>query len=145
MTPPNAREALTTASRTRPADGVEDRLRRIEAKLDQLLAARQPDVEVIDAATLARRLGRSRDWVYDNADQLGALRTGLGGRMSFAWPTVLDALSGRHPSERSPSPKPSDSRRLRPRRRSSSGTNGDVVPELLPVRPPKPGRGRSRS
>lgn len=52
--------------------------------------------ELIDAAELARRLGRSRDWVYGHAERLGAVRLGDGDRprLAFRWPQVLDKLDG---------------------------------------------------
>jgi hypothetical protein len=51
------------------------------------LAARQAG-ELIDASELAKRLGRSRDFVYENATALGALRLGDGPRprLMFPWP-----------------------------------------------------------
>lgn len=39
----------------------------------------EPD-ELISAAEVARRLGRSPDWVYAHADELGAIRLGDGPR-----------------------------------------------------------------
>jgi hypothetical protein len=55
------------------------------------LAARATG-ELIDARELANRIGRSRDWVYGNAGQLGAIRLGNGTRprLGFRWPAVLD-------------------------------------------------------
>ena len=36
--------------------------------------------ELVDAAVLARVLGVDREWVYEHADQLGAIRLGAGRR-----------------------------------------------------------------
>lgn len=79
--------------------------------------------EMIDAAELARRLGRSRDYVYDNADSLGVIRIGSGARprLMFKWPLDLEQAPKR--------------KRLRatttgrPRRQRTTGTV-----ELLPIR-----------
>jgi hypothetical protein len=40
----------------------------------------RPDQGLIDAATLARRLGVSRGWVYENAERLGVRRLGDGAK-----------------------------------------------------------------
>ncbi len=67
------------------------------------LAARQAG-ELIDAAELARRLGWSRDRVYANAGQLGAVRLGEGDRprLAFRWPNVLEGLTSSSGKVRSP-------------------------------------------
>ncbi len=39
-----------------------------------------PSSRVLDAAAVARRLGRERQWVYDHARELGAFRYGDGPR-----------------------------------------------------------------
>jgi hypothetical protein len=75
----------------------------------------------VDAAELARRLGRSRDWVYEHADELGALRTdGKRSRLLF---DVNEAVARmrREP----PMPEPPPAKRLT--RRTTSGV------ELLPI------------
>lgn len=67
-----------------------DTIERIAQRVAQLLRERQPaDVpptpaRLVDAATLARRLGVRREWVYRHAQQLGAMRLGgPHGRMRF--------------------------------------------------------------
>jgi hypothetical protein len=51
------------------------------------LAARQAG-ELLDASELAQRINRSRDYVYEHAAALGALRLGDGPRprLMFPWP-----------------------------------------------------------
>jgi len=39
-----------------------------------------PSSRVLDAAAVARHLGRERQWVYDHANELGAFRYGDGPR-----------------------------------------------------------------
>src|SRR5271165_5008089 len=46
----------------------------------QFASPNGPRVPLVDAATLARELGTSRDWVYEHSDLLGALRLGSGPR-----------------------------------------------------------------
>lgn len=76
--------------------------------------------ELVDAAEIARRFGVSRDWVYEHADRLGAVRLGNGprARLRFNPAHVAEALNFPTP------PKP---RRAKPRQRRRA----DV--ELLPI------------
>lgn len=85
-----------------------------------------PRPQLVDATTLATRLGVSRDYVYAHAEELGGRRIGSGprGRLRFdlhqalaAWTTQPDK-----PTARQALPPPA-----RPRRPSS-------CPSLLPVR-----------
>src|ERR1700756_2028029 len=98
----------------------EEQLRRLADLVAERLAAPRPD-ELIGAAELAKRLGRSRDYVYTNADRLGALRLGDGPRprLMFQWPLrpVTVAVT-----ERQPQP-------VRRHVRPSAGTT-----PLLPIR-----------
>ncbi len=66
-------------------------------RLADLLAERLANSahgELIDAAELAKRIGRSREFVYDHAAALGAVRLGAGARprIMFRWPHVLDLV-----------------------------------------------------
>ena len=45
-----------------------------------IVGATTPSGRVLDAAAVARLLGRERQWVYDHADELGAFRYGDGPR-----------------------------------------------------------------
>ena len=50
----------------------------------------------LDANEVARRLGVSRDWVYEHASELGASRIGSGTRPRLRFPPqVLDSRAGR--------------------------------------------------
>ena len=87
--------------------------------------------ELIDAAELARRLGWTRERVYDNADRLGAIELGDGARprLAFRWPQALDGLTARSRSVRSQtsqSPAAAGAGTKRPRQRL--GTSTDLLP-----------------
>lgn len=76
---------------------------------------------LVDAATVAERLGFSRDYVYAHADELGAIRVGSGPRprLRFDLPQTLALVS---PSS-TPSPLPTTSRRPR-----SPQARADLLP-----------------
>jgi hypothetical protein len=89
----------------------------------------------MDAAQLARHLGLTRAWVYQHADELGAVRIGNGprARLRFDLPTATAALGSRG-GDRNAQPEGSLSSagaRRRPRRQPL-----ETVP-LLPVNPPR--------
>lgn len=48
----------------------------VAARVADLLRTGQASAELVDAAEIARRFGVSRDFVYDHADDLGAVRLG---------------------------------------------------------------------
>jgi hypothetical protein len=81
--------------------------------------------DLLDAQSLARRLGVSREWVYDHAVDLGALRLGAGRRprLRFDPSVVLAALEA---GLGAPAPP-----RRANRFRRGSDPKGDV--ELLPI------------
>ncbi len=98
--------------------------------------------ELIDAAELASRLGRSRDYVYAHAEYFGGQRVGDGPRprLLFRWSAALaaaDPRSARERSERAVEPVTTG-----PRRRRRAGTEATSA-RLLPVRgaapPSEPG------
>lgn len=93
------------------ADLIADRLRSTSAG------------ELIDAAELASRISRSRDFVYEHAALLDAVRIGDGPRprLMFRWPQVLDRLAAHD----TPAPKP-PSQAPRSRKRTTGV-------ELLPI------------
>jgi len=74
---------------------------------------------LVDAATLARELGVSRDYVYDHRDELGGRRIGDGERPRLRF-DLGEALAARQPS-----PEPTHAT---PRRHSPNGHSN-----LLPV------------
>ena len=67
----------------------------------------QSFARLIDAATLARELNVSRTWVYDHADELGAIPLGAGERprLLFDLERARQTAQAR-PSGRSPRPGP---------------------------------------
>ena len=69
---------------------------------------------LIDAAALARELGVERDWVYEHAGQLGAIRLGgPRGRLRFDLEVVREKLGGAEPGSWRPP-------RRRPRRSTAT-------------------------
>jgi predicted DNA-binding transcriptional regulator AlpA len=60
----------------------------------------------LDARQVAQRLGVSREWVYEHADELGASRIGTGRRPRLRFPPhVLEARAGnRTPAEEASQP-----------------------------------------
>lgn len=84
-------------------DEIADRLsdaivtRVLEAlRAEQIIPPAQSNMTWLDATQVARRLGVSRDWVYEHASELGASRIGSGSRPRLRFPPqVLDSRSGR--------------------------------------------------
>ncbi len=74
-------------------------VRQIDAKLDLLLADRgvAPPSRLLSAGELGLRLGKSRDWVYDHASELGAvpLSEGARPRLGFDWANVQRLMQER--------------------------------------------------
>jgi hypothetical protein len=105
----------------------------IAARLAELLRAEPTCGVLVDAATLASKLGVSRDCVYAHADELGGERIGNGprGRLRFDLGQALAAWTTRCHSKESHTPNPpaptDDPARPRRQRMGSS-------PGLLPIR-----------
>jgi hypothetical protein len=77
-------------------------------------------VRLVDAATVARTLSVSRDFVYAHADELGARRLGRGWkpRLRFDLDRILEdgaASSDRPERHEAAAPAPLPSTRVRPR------------------------------
>lgn len=92
---------------------------------------------LVDAATVARALGVTRETIYANAVRLGARRLGDGprARLRFDLAEAVEAWTSRQPSERSEStPDAAREPKQRRRRASRSGNGLDSVPirELQP-------------
>lgn len=93
-----------------------------------------PAAELLSAADVARRFGVARDWVYANADRLGALRLGDGERprLRFDPERVRQALEGAtrggasSESQHAGSPVPAG--RAGARRRRASSASADLLP-----------------
>jgi hypothetical protein len=92
----------------------------VAARVADLLRAGQVIAELVDAAEIARRFGVSRDFVYDHAVDLGAVRLGNGPKARLRFDPAKVGRALRKPPEK-PGPQPG---RRRTRRSSS----------LLPVR-----------
>jgi len=67
----------------------------ISQRVAELLRGSGISQALIDAAEVARRFGFSRDWVYENADRLGAVRLGDGprARLRFDPAVVADYVN----------------------------------------------------
>lgn len=92
----------------------------------------------LDAAALARELGVERDWVYEHAEQLGAIRLGgPKGRLRFDRDEVSRRLGGADAVGWRPPRRPA--RRARPAGRRSSQTA--PAPALRSTATAKSGRG----
>jgi predicted DNA-binding transcriptional regulator AlpA len=76
----------------------------IEILNDQGFSPQPPrQTEWLDALEVARRLGVSREWVYEHAEELGAARLGSGRRPRLRFP---ERSLGRPPAESAPVPQP---------------------------------------
>lgn len=66
----------------------DDQLEQLAGLIAERINGQDAGVDLIDAAKLAARLGRSRDYVYEHANELGAIRLGNGPkpRLIFPWP-----------------------------------------------------------
>jgi len=90
---------------------------------------------LLDATQLARHLGVTRTWVYEHANQLGAIRLGAGSkaRLRFDLDTATAAIDERRR-------KPQESRSIPPAPRASGHRSrrapASTAP-LLPISPPR--------
>lgn len=109
------------------ADLVADRL------TDRLPPRFPGDQSLLDAAAVARRVGRSRDWVYRHADAMGAVRLGNGERprLGFEPAKVVEYLDACETSRRRPAS--SNRTKARKARLRSDSANGQGT-DLLPIR-----------
>ena len=99
-----------------------------DAVTERLEAGDARDPELVDAVELARRLGRSRGWVYEHADALGAIRVGDGPRPRYQFDPELAGERLREMGRNGrPAPKPAP----KPRRRRRWPSEGV---ELLQAR-----------
>ena len=96
----------------------------VATRVADLLKEQQPGAELVDAAAIARLFGVSRDFVYQHADELGAVRLGDGPKARLRFdPTRVGQVLRKPPEKTTPASR--RQRRRRPTRRSSS---------LLPIR-----------
>jgi hypothetical protein len=111
----------TTSAASRSDLGLsEAEIEAVATRVADLLKAQRPDAELVDAAAIARRFGVSRDFVYEHADELGAVRLGDGPKARLRFDPAKVGRVLRKPPE-----KPAPRARRRATRRSSS---------LLPIR-----------
>jgi hypothetical protein len=105
-----------------------DLVEAIARRVVELLRTHEPPerpARLVDAATLARELGVERDWVYVNAERLGAIRLGgPRGRLRFDREVVAEKLGDSGAVERAARRRISQ-RRHRPTRQRESGSQGN--------------------
>jgi len=94
---------------------------------------------LLDAAAVAQRLGRSREWVYRHADELGAVRLGDGDRprLGFTPEKVAEYVDACKSSRRTPT---GSNRTTVRRTRATTGKVNGQGADLLPVRGEAPPR-----
>ncbi len=113
------------------ADAVAARLAPLLAPVD---AGGSP--RLLSASEAAQRLGRSRDWCYRHAEDLGAVRLGDGDRPRLGFPVdglaayVSRCVPGSGATEADAAPQAAPRRR---RRRQTSG-DSDRLSQFLPIR-----------
>jgi hypothetical protein len=94
----------------------------------ELLGERDARSRLVSAGALAALLGRTREWVYDHAEDLGGRRIGDGERPRL-WFDVDRALSGRLTSGGSQPPDPpAVTGQSRHRRRRATGSDVPLLP-----------------
>src|SRR4051812_6949431 len=101
---------LTSADLNAIADAVADELQA------RGLVARhgQPPATIMTAAQVAAMLGRSRDWVYAHADELGGFRLGHGPRARLGFQrSAVDRWIREHLIDSAPGPEHRPARRRR--------------------------------
>lgn len=92
-------------------------------------AASAIPARVVDAAEVARLLGRDRQWVYDHAAELGAFRYGDGPRARIGFDlAAVERWKRERQISAADTPPP------RPRRRPAGG--GSSKPKLIPYETP---------
>jgi hypothetical protein len=101
-----------------------DLVEAIARRVVELLRTHEPQehqARLVDAATLARELGVERDWVYANAERLGAIRLGgPKGRLRFDREVVAGKLGDSSTVEQAARRRLSQRRR----RQRTSGSQG---------------------
>jgi hypothetical protein len=100
---------------------------RVAERLAPLISSGAPEQPegLVDAHEIARRMGRSRWWVYEHAGELGAVRLGHGPRARLGFsPARAEAYLKAAADLRAPVPSPP---RARPRRRCSTHTPVELL------------------
>lgn len=109
------------------ADLVADRL------TDRLASRFLDDQPLLDAAAVARRVGRSREWVYRHATEMGAVSLGSGERprLGFEPAKVVEFLDACETSRRATE---SETPAAEPKRRYTGALPKRQGGDLLPIR-----------
>ena len=108
---------------------LEELARLVADRLAGQLEQRRADGGLVTAGELAERLGVDRDFVYEHATRLGAVRLGAGpkARLRFDLGEAEKAITCLS-SRGSQAPDPAPALASRPRRRRRSGTTVDLLP-----------------
>jgi hypothetical protein len=109
----------------------------VELMREQAPAAAAP--ELVDAAEVARLLGVERSWVYDHAEDLGAIRLGDGDKPRLRFdPARISEMRAVQSSRRAPAAKSAKPEReaavASTRTRPGARKGARSTPELLPIR-----------
>ena len=115
----------------------------IAERVVELLHDEHPRGQLVDAQTLARTLGVTRQTVYTHAEQLGARRIGDGprGRLRFDLDTALQAWTACVPGRGSSEAKqPAGAGKTAPRRRRRTAPAAQLLPIKGPTSPASRGR-----
>ena len=136
--PPRQRPTGPLArARRAAAELTPDAIERVAQRVVQLLHHHPIDdtgsPDLLDAGQLARRLGVTRSWVYENAVQLGAIPLGDGPRPRLRFDLAIATQAFRARQRRSEPVPVSDTPRPRPTRRRHTPS---TVP-LLPIHEPR--------
>lgn len=129
QSPPPRRAENNGADLTVGEQAVEAIARRVVELLQETEQA--GPVKLTDAATIASELGVERDWIYEHAEELGAIRLGgPRGRLRFDREVVRERLRERA------KPPPTGRRRPQHRRTTADSANG-VLPRGSGVKSPQ--------
>jgi hypothetical protein len=136
--PPRQRPAGPLArARRAAAELTPDAIERVAQRVVQLLhhhpTGELGSPDLLDAGQLARRLGVTRAWVYENAAQLGAIPLGDGPRPRLRFDLAIATQAFRARQRRNGLVPVSDTPRPRPTRRRRTPSS---VP-LLPIHEPR--------
>lgn len=99
----------------------------VEAIVHRVVQGLREDASLLDASGVARRLGRSREWVYRHADELGVVRLGEGQRprLGFEPAKVAEYVDACESSRRtSEPPKRAAKRKSHPAHGGANGQGG---------------------
>lgn len=93
----------------RVSDAIVERV--VEAiKADGIIPHGRATIPWLDAKQVAELLGVERDWVYEHAEELGALKIGTGPRPRLRFPPQIPDAQGRNRTSAEPSGQPAKRR-----------------------------------